>query len=370
MGKKKIRMGVIGLGGISNSHIRGIKASPDAELVAICDIKEDVLDEKGKSLNIPKENCFIRYKDLLNSNLVDAVSICTPNNVHVEIALAALAKKIPFALEKPVGINDDEVKKLFLEASKQKHKHMICFSYRFKAAARYVRSIVKSGVIGDIHHVYAQYLQGYGTLPDRPLVWRNQIEIAGGGVDADLGCHIMDLVTFMTGLDYDTVCAQAGNITKKRKDPVTKKDKEVTTEDYCHVLTQFDSGATGVFAISKFCIGRGNYQRIELYGNKGVIVYSLEAKDTIEVCIGEPYTKNLAFSSLNIPAEFQSDQMQSFFDIYNGCGDGLAANLADGFRAQQLITGVMESFETQKWQKVAKRESSTGARKERSSLKK
>ena len=353
---KKIRMGIIGLGGISRAHQRGIINSPDAEITAVCDIKEDVLKQRRTEMGIPKENSFIKYGDLFSSGLVDAVSICTPNNTHVKIAAAALAKKIPFALEKPVGVNDSEVALLYREALKQKHRHMVCFSYRFKPAARYAKHIVKSGALGDIYHVYAHYLQGYGANPNRPLVWRDQKEISGGGVDADLGCHLMDLVTFITGLDYDSLCSQAGNYFKKRKDPVTKKEKNVTTEDYCHILTQFDSGASGVFTISKNCIGRGNYQRIEIYGSKGSIIYSLEAKDTIEVCIGEPYAKSLAYTLLNIPAEFQSDQMQSFFDIVNGRGDGLAANLADGYRAQQLITKVMESFGSHKWLNTAKKE--------------
>ena len=352
---KKIRMGIVGVGGVSGGHIRGTIASPDAELAAFCDINETTLKTKSALYGIPTENTFTDYNDLFNSGLIDAVSICTPNNNHVEIAMAAAAKGIPFALEKPAGINEDEVKKLLQKTIKQNIKNMICFSYRFKAAARYAKNIIGSGLIGDVCHVYAQYLQSYGLVPDRPMVWRYRKEIAGGGVDADLGCHLMDLVTFMTGLDYESVCAQADNFIKKRKDPATNKMTDCTTEDFCHILAKFDTGVSGVFTISRCCTGRGNYQRIEIYGTKGSIVYSLEAKDIIEVCIGEPYTKNLVYTPLTIPAEFHSDQMQSFFNIVNGCGDGLAANLADGYRAQQIITKITESFENNKWMTVPKK---------------
>jgi len=290
----------------------------------------------------------------MDSGLVDAVSITTPNNVHVKIATAALSKKIPFAVEKPVGMNDEEVKALYQKALKQKHKNMVCFSYRFKSAARYARSIVRSGALGDIYHVYGQYLQSNAISPNRPIVWRNIMEIAGGGADGDLGCHLMDLVTFITGLDYESVCAQGGNYVTKRKDPVTKKDRPVTTEDYCHILAQMDAGVTGVFNISRHCHGKGNYQRMEIYGSKGALVYTLDNEDTLEACIGEPYTKSSAYCPLSIPVEFKTDQMQSFFDIVNGKGDGLAATLADGFRAQQLITAVMKSFGSLKWISVKK----------------
>ena len=346
-------MGIIGTGLIFNRHYNGIKASPDAELVAICDMNEKALNEKAQLLNIPEGHTFTNFEAMLNSGLVDAVSICTPNNTHVQIALEALKRNIPFAIEKPVGVNDEEVQKLYDEVTKKNLKNMVCFTYRFKTAARYAKHIIESGAIGEIYHVYTEYIQDYDLRPySLPTFWRFQKDVAGGGVVYDLGCHVMDLVTFMTGLDYESLCATTENVIKMRPDPVTNIQREVTTDDYCHMLTKFTSGASGVFSVSKCCIGRKNYQRIQIYGSKGAVIYTLNDKDlqdTIEVCIGKPYTESYNFTMLDIPAEYCAEQMQSFFDILNDCGDGLAANLADGLRAQQLVTKVMESAETHQW---------------------
>ena len=145
---------------------------------------------------------------------------------------------------------------------------------------------------------------------------------------------------------------------KTRPDPETNEEREVTTDDFCHMLTKFTSGASGVFSISKCCAGRKNYQRIQIYGSKGAIIYTLSDKnleDMIEVCIGKPYTDSYNFTKLDIPAEYCTEQMQSFFDILNDCGDGMAADLEDGLVAQRLITKVMESSEKQNWVSVAEK---------------
>ena len=359
MSKKKIRMGIIGTGMIFNRHYNGIKGSPDAELTAICDANEKALRKKAQELDIPESHTFTDFKEMFDSGLIDAVSICTPNNTHVMIAMEALKRNIPFAMEKPVGVNDDEVLKLYEAVTEKGLKNMVCFTYRFKKAARFAKHIVESGAIGEIYHVYTEYIQDYDLRPySLPTFWRFQKDVAGGGVVYDLGCHVMDLVTFITGLKYESLCATTENVIKTRPDPETNEEREVTTDDFCHMLTKFTSGASGVFSISKCCAGRKNYQRIQIYGSKGAIIYTLSDKnleDMIEVCIGKPYTDSYNFTKLDIPAEYCTEQMQSFFDILNDCGDGMAADLEDGLVAQRLITKVMESSEKHNWVSVAEK---------------
>lgn len=353
MEKKRIRMGIIGLGLIFNRHYNGIKGSKDAELVAICDNNEKALEEKRVLLNLPKENVFTDYEAMFDSGLIDAVSICTPNNLHVPIALAAIKRNIPFAMEKPVGVNDAEVEKLMEVVEKSGLKNMVCFTYRFKAAARYIRHMVESGALGKIYHVYTEYIQDYNLRPDSfPTFWRFDKSVAGGGVVYDLGCHVMDLVTFMTGLEYNELSAVIENVIDSRPDPVTGEMREVNTDDFCHMMVKFDSGATGTFNISKCCIGRKNYQRIQIYGSKGAAIYLLKDKnleDAVEVCVGKPYTQSYNFTQIDIPAEFYAEQMQSFFDILNGREDGLSADMADGLRAQRLMTKIVESSASKAW---------------------
>jgi len=342
-------MGVIGTGGISVVHIWGSKGSKDSELVAFCDINETTLKKKGDEFDIPDKYRFTKHIDLIKCPEVDAVSISTPNNVHFKIAMDAVKHKKPFALEKPVTMTYDEAKKLNAAALKAGVPNMVCFSYRFKAAARFAKSIVESGQLGNIRHVYGQYLQSSCLSEHTPLIWRLQKEIAGSGVHGDLGCHLIDLIRFITGKDYVKVCAHADTFIKRRKKIGSDEYGDVDVDDFCHVLFGLEGGASGTLCTSRYAYARGNYQRLEIYGEKGALIYNLEDGDSIEVCAGDVYRDAKAFVKLPIPHRFNTEQMQSFFDIINNKGDGLAATMADGEINQKVLCAAIESFENEKW---------------------
>ena len=99
MEKKIIRVGMVGTGMIFDRHCRGIKASPDAEVTAICDVNKDALARKAKLVGVPMEATFTDYTKMMDSGLIDAVVICTPNDSHVQIALEAIKRDLPFAME-------------------------------------------------------------------------------------------------------------------------------------------------------------------------------------------------------------------------------------------------------------------------------
>lgn len=357
MEKRIIRVGAVGTGMIFDRHNRGIANSPDAVLTAMCDTDKNALLTKAEKYGIPAENTFTDYVEMLDSGLIDALLIATPNSTHVPIALEAVKRGIPYAIEKPVGISVEEVQRLYDETVRSGVKNTVLFAYRFKAAARYARHIIESGALGRIYHVIVEYYQDYDLRPfSLPTFWRFDKKLAGGGVVYDLSSHMMDLVTFMTGLKLKQVCALNDNLISSRPDPVTKEIRPVSTEDFNNMLVEYDNGATGAFLVSKCCMGRKNYQKIQIYGENGVVVYYLKDKnleDTIEVCLGSAYTDSYNFTQLDIPAEYRKDQMQSFFDVLNDRGDGLGATIRDGLISQRLIEKVYESAEKHCWVDVS-----------------
>lgn len=349
---KKIRMGVIGSGGISRIHIEGILASPDAELVALCDINGSVLQEKAEMYKIPKSRRFSNHAELLECPDVDAVSICTPNSSHFKIAADAIRHKKPLALEKPITINLDEARKLKVMAEEAGVPNMVCFSYRFRAAARFAKWLIENGHLGEIRHVYVQYLQSWGNNENLPLVWRFVKEITGSGAHGDLGSHMLDMTRFLAG-DFVKVCAQAGTFITKRKKIDSNEYGTVDVDDYCNYMAELEGGIPATFNITRYAYGRGNYQRIEVYGSKGGLVYILDEKgdmaETIQICSGDLYEQARDYHQLPVPERFGANQMQSFFDIVQGKGDGLAATLEDGYKNQLLLDSIIESFEKEKW---------------------
>jgi len=341
-----IRMGVIGMGGIAESHIRGILQSNDAELVAICDVDPINLQHKGE--RYPEAKQFSNYRELLQCSDVDAVSICTPNHLHYPIAKEAIMHQKPFALEKPVSLNEQEARELQSLASEHNVINMVCFSYRFKGAARYAKWLIEKGHLGEIYHVYGQYLFYTSIVGDKPLLWRFRKEMAGSGALGDLGSHMLDLTRFLVG-DFQSVCGLTGTNITTRKKVDSEELGEVTVDDYCHFLAKLDSGISANYSITRCAFGRFNYQRFEIYGSKGGLVYHLDEADTLEVCLGDVYGQSRIYHKMPIPPQFQANQMQAFFDLINGKGDGLTATLEDGVLNQHLLDTILSSAEDQKW---------------------
>lgn len=348
MARKVIRMGVIGLGGIAKgSHIPGIKRSPDAKLVAICDIVPQKLADAAKEYGIDPEHCFLNYEDLLKCPDVDAVSICTPNDVHVPIALKAVKYNKPFAVEKPLTLDNKSAKRLHDAVKASGLANMVCFSYRFRGAARYAKDLIAEGKLGQLRHVYTRYVQAWGN-PEKncPRVWRFDSKVTGSGALGDLGSHMLDLVRFMTGEDYVEFVAQNGTFVHQRKSPDPDKKgtmEPVDVDDYSHYFATTASGVGASFEISRNCFGRGNFQRIEMYGDKGAMVYELEREDSLCVCFEKDQEENCRFDRVPIPVKYRADQMQIFIDIVKGHKRNGGASVEDGYINQLDLDAVLRS---------------------------
>lgn len=350
-----IRVGSVGIGGISRGvHLPGIAKSPDLQLVAVCDIDPEALRYARETYGIDEAHCFTDYHDLINCPDVDAVDISTPNNVHFEVAMAAAQAGKPYAVEKPITLNSEQADALAQVTREKNVKNMVCFSYRFKAAARYAKDLIQRGMLGTIYHVDMQYYQAWG-LPfcQTPLVWRFQKDLTGSGALGDLGCHALDLVRFVTGKEYTRVVGHTGTYVTER--PLEKGEGmgKVDVDDFCNYMVDMEDGISASFQITRFGFGRGNYQRMEIYGSEGAIVYSLDAQgsgvDEIEVCSGDINADAHVFSKLPIPERYYVDQMQSFADILNGVGDGLAATIQDGQANQHVVDAIIKSAEEGTW---------------------
>ena len=104
-----VRIGIVGVGGIAQSvHIKELKTYEDVKITAVCDIHEETLNKVGDDLNIPAEYRFTDYNDLVNCDIVDAVEICTPNHLHVEIATAVAKKGKAVEIEKPLALRYED----------------------------------------------------------------------------------------------------------------------------------------------------------------------------------------------------------------------------------------------------------------------
>ena len=353
---KMIHVGLIGLGGIMRGvHAPGIKSSGAFEIAAVCDINREALDKFGEAYNIPPERRFTDYRDLIACPAVEAVDIGTPNDVHVPIALAAVAAGKPFSCEKPVALNAPDAIRLADAARAAGLPSMVCFSYRYVPAARFARDLVRKGDLGEIQHVAIQYMQGWGLADVAcPLRWRFIKARSGSGALGDLGSHAIDLVSFITGLGYRQVVSQCATVVKER--PLTEDPSRtgpVDVDDYANFMAEMQGGASCCFQITRLAFARGNYQRLEIYGTRGALVYMLDAdgnnRGTIDICIGNAMRQSRAFVRTEIPACYTVSQMSAYADILKKRGDGLSATIDDGAVNMKVMDAVLASQTSGQW---------------------
>ena len=166
-------IGIIGVGGIANGvHIPQLLTLPDVKIVAVCDTSADALARAKERLSLSDDRLFSDYKALIDLPEVDAVEICTPNYLHVEIARYALSRGKSVNVEKPLGISLDECLSMKEAVKDDGTVAMMSMSYRFMPAVRYAKSIIDDGLLGDIVGINVEYLKSSALWAGRRLEWR------------------------------------------------------------------------------------------------------------------------------------------------------------------------------------------------------
>lgn len=234
----KLRVGVIGLG-MGKAHIRGYATHPQAEVVAIADLNEQVLAAVGDEYGI--NGRYTSAEQMLAEANLDVVSIATPNKFHKAYTLAAFAAGCHVLCEKPMAMNAAEGREMLAAAEKAGKRLMINFSYRFSEPSFALKAQVESGILGDIYFARTIWHRRRG-IP-RFGGWFGQKALSGGGPLIDLGVHRLDLALWLMGYPQPTwVMASAYNPIATRL--ATEAGVAYDVEDMAVALIKFANGAT------------------------------------------------------------------------------------------------------------------------------
>lgn len=189
---RKLRIGIIGTGGIAGSHIASYKKQPDVEVVAGADLIPGKAEKFFKD-NEVEAKAFTDYKEMIDTMNLDAVSVCTYNRTHAECTIYALEHGLPVLLEKPMTVTLEEAVAI-CEAEKKSGKIVsVGFQPRFDANMQMIKKIVQSGELGRIYYVQT----GGGRRHGIPVSWSETFienDKAGLGALGDIGCYSIDLV--------------------------------------------------------------------------------------------------------------------------------------------------------------------------------
>lgn len=272
MAKKKVRIGVIGTGGIANgAHLPGYSQIPDeCEIFAICDIDPKALNSTAE--RYPHiQHKFEDYKKLLEMPEIDGVSVCTPNYVHMQPTIDAFKAGKNVLCEKPIGMNAKEGAKM-VEAAKKAGKFLqIGYNSRFAPSNQALKRFIDNGDLGDIYYARAQAnrvrgIPGWGVFIDKSK--------QGGGPLIDIGVHMLDLTLWFLG--HPKPVAASGVTYQKlgtRGDLVGFMGqwdyKNFTVEDMASALIRFENGATVALESSFIANWKNEVQNVTLLGTEG-----------------------------------------------------------------------------------------------------
>ena len=243
---KKLGIGIIGSGGIAQSHhMPGYASIPDkCEILAVCDANPEVAKTAAEKFGVGK--IFTDYHELLAMPEIDAVSIATPNAFHKQPTIDALRAGKHVLCEKPMAMNGAEAREMMAAERESGKLLQIALQWRFGGPVRFMKDFIDKGHMGDIYYARAMALRrrgvpGWGVFIDK--------EKQGGGPLIDIGVHILDLTLYLMG-NPKPISASGMTYQKMGRDPKYfnpwgEYDREkFTVEDFAVGFIRFDNGAT------------------------------------------------------------------------------------------------------------------------------
>lgn len=218
------------------------------------------------------------WRKLIEAPDIDVIDICSPNNTHREIALAAAAAGKIVLCEKPLAMNLAEAIEMTRSVEKSGKPSMVWFNYRRVPAISLARQIVQEGRLGRIFHYRATYLQDWTISPKVPVggaaTWRLDKAVAGSGVTGDLLAHNIDTALWLNG-PLSRVSAMTEIFIAERRRPDGSAAR-VEIEDVCTFMARFANGSNGTFEATRYARGRKNKNSFEINGEIGSVYFDLE----------------------------------------------------------------------------------------------
>lgn len=269
----KINVGIIGAGSISHMHTQGYKKLDNVNIIAVCDINEERAKEYAEKYDIP--NVFTDYNEMLKMEELDAVSVTTWNNGHAPVSIAALKAGKNVLCEKPLAMNTEQAKEMVKTAEENNKLLMVGFVRRFESNAKYIKSAIEKGDLGEVYYAKTGYVRKWGN----PGGWFCDKKRSGGGPVIDLGVHVIDLIRYINGKPK-AVSVTASTFNKLGLKPNIKGMSKYTSADYdpsnpyCDVedsataMIKFDNGMTLSFETSWVLNTKQGNNYLNLYGDK------------------------------------------------------------------------------------------------------
>jgi len=385
---KVMNVAMIGGGFMGKAHAMAYASMPmffwPAPAIPHRKVVVDVTDGMAEEarLRYGFEEASSDWRAVVSRPDVDVVDICTPNNVHAEIAIAAAKAGKHIICEKPLARTVEEAKAMNDAVKAAGVIHMVAFNYRRTPAVALAKKYIDEGRIGRILNFRGTYLQDWSADPDSPLSWRFQKKIAGSGTVGDIATHVVDLAHYLVGpiaevnaitTTYNkTRPLQQGGVDKlgAAEKAADAERGEVDVDDEVVSMLKFEGGAIGSLEATRNAYGRNNFITLEIHGTKGSIHFNYERRDELQVMFTDDPADARGFRTVYTgPAHPYGNGLWPIPGLGIGysetkiveCHDFFSAiaknrqpspNFEDGLLTELVADALIRSGETGRWEKV------------------
>jgi predicted dehydrogenase len=370
--KRKLNVAMIGYQFMGRAHSNAWRqvdkffdAPFEPVMKVVCGRSEDAVKQAAATLGWQEH--ATSWEQVISRKDIDVVDICTPGDSHLPIGVAAAdAKKVVFC-EKPLANTLAESEKMLEAVRSNAVIHMICHNYRRCPAVTLAKQIIAEGQIGKVHHYRGTYLQDWIVNPAFPRVWRLEKSKAGSGALGDIASHSIDLSRYLVG-EITQVSGLLKTFITERPLPGSKTLAPVDVDDAALSLVKFDNGAVGTIEATRFATGRKNYNRFEINGSKGSIVFNLERMNELELYIEEGPSsgfKNIMVTASSHPyiagwwppghiIGYEHTFTHTVLDLLRGIAEDKSPtpNFEDGVRNQRVLDAIERADASGKWEPV------------------
>jgi predicted dehydrogenase len=376
--KKSLNVAVIGYGFMGRTHSNGYKRVNDffdleyrPVLKAICGRNGDAAKAFAEQWGY--ESVETDWRKVLDRKDIDAVDICTPNNTHAEIAIAAAKAGKTILCEKPLSMTMVDGAEMVKAVEAAGVPNTVWYNYRRVPAVTLAKKLIDEGRLGRIFHYRANFLQDWTISADLPqggaALWRLDAAAAGSGVTGDLLAHCIDTAIWLNG-SIAKVNAMTETFIKERKHNLTGQVQPVEIDDACAFLCKFDNGSLGLFESTRYARGHKALYTFEINGEKASIKWDLHDLHRLQYFSHDdesqlrgwrsihvtdsdhPYMKHWWVPGLQIGYEHTFVHQVADFLQGLAAGTPTSPTFREALETQAVCDAVLDSAEVGQWQNV------------------
>jgi predicted dehydrogenase len=370
--KRVLKVGLIGYKFMGKAHSNAWRQAPrffesgaGVELRTLCGRDKAGVRRAAKQLGW--EQIETDWRRVVSDPGIDIVDICSPNDSHCEIAIAAARAGKAILCEKPLALTVAEAERMTRAVAKSGVVSMVCHNYRRIPAIALARQIIERGELGDrIFHCRGRYAQDWIVDPKFPLVWRLQSGSAGSGTLGDIFSHIADLSRYLVG-ELAEISAAMETFVKQRPQPGTRRLGRVTVDDAVTAIGRFRNGALFSLEATRFAPGRKNSITLEINGSGGSIYFDFEEMNRLKFFSnrdpeGRQGFRDILVTEPNHPymekwwppghlIGYEHTFVHTIADFVEAVASGkrVQPDFADALRTQRVLDAVARSADKHEW---------------------